>query len=154
MDMRIYKTEEWYFQKLPILEVCKISDFQVYKNSCITLISVFLVLISFSIVLYHIYKSSTEITRCHVWAFLVTTYCGSMIIQRIKISVILKTRHRVSSDASKGRKEREGRLVKTDITHNPEKSSYKSRNNYSKFFLVHLNLPKTCGFFIFKAQMS
>jgi hypothetical protein len=50
--------------------------------------------------------------------------------------------------------EEEGRLVKTDITHNPEKSSYKPQNNYSKFFLVHLNLPKICGFFIFKAELS
>jgi len=41
-----------------------------------------------------------------------------------------------------------------DITHNPEKSSYKSKNNYSKFFLVHLNLPKICGFFVFKAELS
>ena len=56
MDMRIYKTEEWHFQKLSILEICEISDFQVYKNSCIALISLFLVLIAFSIVLYHIYK--------------------------------------------------------------------------------------------------
>jgi len=67
--------------------------------------------------------------------------------------MILKTRHHVSCDASKGREE-EGRLVKTDITHNPEKLSYKSKNNYSKFFLVHLNLPKICGFFVFKAEMS
>jgi len=48
----------------------------------------------------------------------------------------------------------EGRLVKTAITHNPEKSSYKSKNNYSKFFLVHLNLPKICGFFVLKAELS
>lgn len=116
MDMRIHKTEEWYFQKLSILEVCKISDFQVYKNSCITLISVFLVSISFSIVLYHIYRSSTEIARCHVWAFLVIHTVVSMIIQRVKINIILKTRHHVSSDASKVGREKEGRLVKTDNT--------------------------------------
>jgi len=86
-------------QKLSISEVCEKSDFQVYKNSCITLISVFLVSISFSIVLYYIYKSSTEITRCHVWAFPVIHTVVSMIIQSIKISIILKKRHHASSDA-------------------------------------------------------
>jgi len=77
-----------------------------------------------------------------------------MIIQSINISIILKTRHHVSSDASKGGREKEGRLVKRDVTHNPEKSSYKSKNNYSKFFLVNLNSPKICDFFVFKAQLS
>lgn len=62
-------------------------------------------------------------------------------------------RHHVSRDTSKEGREEEGRLVKTGITHSPEKLSYKSKNNYSKFFLVHLNLPKICGFFVFKAVM-
>jgi len=76
-----------------------------------------------------------------------------MITQSRKISIILKTRHHVSSDSIKGGTQ-EGKLVKMDITHNPAKSSYKSKNNYSKFFLVHLNLPKICGLFVFKAELS
>lgn len=49
--------------------------------------------------------------------------------------------------------EEKGRLIKTDIIHNPVKSSYKSKNNYSKFFLVHLNLTNICGVFVFKAEL-
>lgn len=78
----MYKTEEWYFQKLSFLEVWEISDFQVYKNTYITFISLFFDLISFSGVLDHIYKQCTERTRCHVWAFLVITYCGCDVIHK------------------------------------------------------------------------
>jgi hypothetical protein len=101
------------------------ADFQVCKNSNITLISLFFDVISFSGVLHHIYKKCTEITTCHVWAFLVITY-GGMIIQRI--SVILKTRYympqimplcvRVHTHVcGEGGGGKGGRLAKTDITH-------------------------------------